>query len=158
MIRPVLFSLFQIAHGRRASVALPSAANASIGDGDSAAAEKPLPQQSPYPNQPQSYANQPQPPMMGAGGGGVMANDPNAAIIDQLNAEIAALRVEYTRGGGTRPDILRTIQVCVSSDVWAGQGRAGQSYSAKKRAIISITIRILTRSNAICDFSSVFVS
>jgi hypothetical protein len=106
-ICPVL--LVQIAHGRRASVALPSAANATAGDGDSAA-EKPLMQQSPYPNQQQPYPNQQQPPMMGAGGGGLTTNDPNAAIIDQLNAEIAALRVEYTRGGGTRPDILRTIQ------------------------------------------------
>jgi hypothetical protein len=39
-----------------------------------------------------------------------MTNDPNAAVIDQLNGEIAALRSEYTRGGGTRSDILRTIQ------------------------------------------------
>jgi hypothetical protein len=102
------FCCFQIAHGRRASVALPSAANATVGDGDSAV-EKPLMQQSLYPTQPQPYPNQQQPPMMGAGGG-LTTNDPNAAIIDQLNAEIAALRVEYTRGGGTRPDILRTIQ------------------------------------------------
>ncbi len=111
-------------------------------------------QQSPYPNQQQPYPNQQQPPMMGVGGGGLTTNDPNAAIIDQLNAEIAALRVEYTRGGGTRPDILRTIQVYVC--VFGCQGRAGQSYSAKN-SIIPIAIHILPLNNAICEFFNCFL-
>jgi hypothetical protein len=56
------------------------------------------------------------------------SQSPDPAI-DALNAEIAQLRAEYTRGGGTRPDILQTIQ-SLEADVAAIRAQKATAFGA----------------------------